>query len=715
MFYKKSIFQIDNEGHFLVAVYFSQYLNLEATRESNQAYFAYGHIDAPDQLTDLTALCCLSRKACNAEKKMYLKQADTQKGIKGDYAAKQHKFYLYQAELATNEALFVPSLVQFQGGKLYLGYDIENHSGRPIASFKKVMGQASLLRVIDIQAQTLIFEQIEPLSPKAAELVGIQALTNNGNSVIRYGRLAPHRDKYFEQTLMDRQTTHIFPKTDGKIEFIQLENQQLLAVKEKSLSLYDHDRASTLCEYKLPNSMDPWDIAVSKDSQTIALAGNCGLIIVMNLDNGETKKYYPHRGCKRDDFAEVQLSQSGQWMASKIVGESALIITDLKQGTTWKVADIEGEKIVEREEEGFVFTTFVPSAFAFINDRCIVSDKLGIREIDYQKINESTKFVSEQGKPGARKPLKISSKTSIEKIIQLAELERVKEHIQQSYFPAVKLMTKKSKQSGWKQPEQKGAPSLGESRLGGWPDLTSNTPWPTWENRPMSFLGQINLTDVHEVQSNIRLPKEGVLLFFLGCDDEVSEFPTQGRSTYFIQYYFEDAYKEAPWKVVYASPEDLLKRTIYEGEIAPALFEPSLVRLFKSNMFLPHEETSVYECFDFTPDERDRYNEVLNVLHEEVAENQLSGYPNIIQSGSIEMECVLNASGENSDNSKSNHSNEHQNKLLDQSQDWGLLLQLTSDDNVGFGWGEAGHLYFYGKKEEMEIGCFDNIYVYYEN
>ena len=45
---------------------------------------------------------------------------------------------------------------------------------------------------------------------------------------------------------------------------------------------------------------------------------------------------------------------------------------------------------------------------------------------------------------------------------------------------------------------------------------------------------------------------------------------------------------------------------------------------------------------------------------------------------------------------------------------WSMLLQLTSGDHPDFQWGDAGHLYVYGLRAEMEIGKFENCYLNFE-
>ena len=78
------------------------------------------------------------------------------------------------------------------------------------------------------------------------------------------------------------------------------------------------------------------------------------------------------------------------------------------------------------------------------------------------------------------------------------------------------------------------------------------------------------------------------------------------------------------------------------------------------------------------------------------------------------MQCELAATGNDPFSFPPEGTDEYQN-LIKSASEWGLLLQLTSDDNPGFLWGDAGHLYFYGKRIEMEQGDFSNIWVNYEN
>ena len=46
--------------------------------------------------------------------------------------------------------------------------------------------------------------------------------------------------------------------------------------------------------------------------------------------------------------------------------------------------------------------------------------------------------------------------------------------------------------------------------------------------------------------------------------------------------------------------------------------------------------------------------------------------------------------------------------------EWGLLLQLTGNPDAGFGWGDGGHFYFYGRRAAMEAGDFSGVWVVFE-
>jgi len=467
--------------------------------------------------------------------------------------------------------------------------------------------------------------------------------------------------------------------------------------------------------FPLPKGTFGWTAEVALENQMIAFAGDKGQISLLDLKTGHVKKYYPHRGCKRDDFATVKLSANGDWMVSRIVRQKEVMITRLDDGVSWRAGELNDEVIDEKVEGEFRSQSHIPAAFAFVSSRLLVSDAQMVRELDFKEpLDKNTIFVSEQGKPGARIPIKIPPKATLEKIIKAAQLEQLGGEIKKYYSPAVKLKTKKSKKSGWLMPDKKGAPELSVSRFGGWPDLPQGVDWPMWQDRPMSFLAQINLEDIHASQPDIRLPKQGLLLFFLGCIDDTYDNDACQCETYMVDPMLgtESTQKNA-WKVIFADPNTPLQRTKFQGQPGPDMFAPCLLGVSRGGMPLPDEYTAAYVNIPFDQKERDNYNEVVDLLSSEDWQNQLMGYPNLIQFTPPDIQCELAATGNDPFSFPSEGSDEYKH-LVKAASDWGLLLQLTSDDKPGFLWGDAGNLYFYGKRSEMEQGDFSNVWINYE-
>lgn len=57
------------------------------------------------------------------------------------------------------------------------------------------------------------------------------------------------------------------------------------------------------------------------------------------------------------------------------------------------------------------------------------------------------------------------------------------------------------------------------SRMGGEPDLPPGQTWPTWNDAPLAFLGQVVISDeIKALDVDNRLPKEGLLSFFAQID-----------------------------------------------------------------------------------------------------------------------------------------------------------------------------------------------------
>ncbi len=72
---------------------------------------------------------------------------------------------------------------------------------------------------------------------------------------------------------------------------------------------------------------------------------------------------------------------------------------------------------------------------------------------------------------------------------------------------------------------------VGASKMGGDPDLPMKFEWPTWKEEPLSFLVQLNLTEINIFQASMFAAREGMLYFFI--DTELNAYEEgSGRVMY---------------------------------------------------------------------------------------------------------------------------------------------------------------------------------------
>ena len=171
------------------------------------------------------------------------------------------------------------------------------------------------------------------------------------------------------------------------------------------------------------------------------------------------------------------------------------------------------------------------------------------------------------------------------------------------------------------------------------------------------------------------------------------------------------------WRVIHTAADAPLERRVWAAEPLPDLYEPCAITFSKGGMPLPDERTVAYARLPLDEAQRDDYNELLAQLapaEDAAPREQLMGHPALLQGTPPELMCELASRGESpwwvpgpwdadaEDNAAA-------------AAEWGLLLQLTSNPAPGFGWGDGGHFYFYGRRAAMEAGDFSGVWVVFEN
>ena len=67
------------------------------------------------------------------------------------------------------------------------------------------------------------------------------------------------------------------------------------------------------------------------------------------------------------------------------------------------------------------------------------------------------------------------------------------------------------------------------SKIGGYPDVFENFEWPTYREKPMSFIAQINCAQVTLFDKEKLFPEEGILYFFWYTGDNDFRDISKGR------------------------------------------------------------------------------------------------------------------------------------------------------------------------------------------
>ncbi len=242
--------------------------------------------------------------------------------------------------------------------------------------------------------------------------------------------------------------------------------------------------------------------------------------------------------------------------------------------------------------------------------------------------------------------------------------------------------------------------SIGQSRIGGFPDLPPTVKWPARNGRPLSFLAQINLFEAAGNVENCGLPNSGGIALFFDNDEQPWGFDPKDADA---------------WKVIYCPSDTDLVRV-----------DPPKSPLSKVHSFDCCKVSFVLEdthpgpgladriSMELADEDEERLCEIEDeVLGEEGMRvlHRLYGYPDQVQGG---MEYICQAASHGiycgtpgwDRDSRCSKVFSEENCL-----DWILLLQLDSDENPGMMWGDCGRLYVWVPEADLLQLNFDRAWV----
>lgn len=240
--------------------------------------------------------------------------------------------------------------------------------------------------------------------------------------------------------------------------------------------------------------------------------------------------------------------------------------------------------------------------------------------------------------------------------------------------------------------------AIAASKLGGLPDLAPGTTWPTRDGRPLAFLLQINLADVPAVPSEPTLPSSGLLSFYFDYDEQPWGFDPADRSAVVVLYQ-----TECEKLVRTAAPDGAFANKLDEGDP----FNPHSCDFEVVKSYIDPEE------MPWTDEQFDRALDEISDFEEEHAEergprHQLLGHASGRQNVMRE-ECQLASNGVYCGGSEYEDP-KRAATLAQHASDWTLLLQLDTDENIGWVWGDMGRLFFWIRKQDLAVGDFSNVW-----
>lgn len=210
------------------------------------------------------------------------------------------------------------------------------------------------------------------------------------------------------------------------------------------------------------------------------------------------------------------------------------------------------------------------------------------------------------------------------------------------------------------------------SRLGGVPDMAGE--WPRFKGQPLCFVAQIDLAEMQAAAPLGWLPDNGRLLFFYDLD-------------------------HGSWG---SSRDDIGSwRAIYEPNAAPPALEPAdlseyarfpawPVTFAKDVSYAGIERTGLNPSL-LNDASFDALEMALKELEPARPTHRIGGYPDVLQSDTMEIECAMVAGGSASD--------------------WRLLLQVDTDHDFGMMWGDVGTLYFWIRDQDVRARDFSNVWM----
>jgi uncharacterized protein YwqG len=239
--------------------------------------------------------------------------------------------------------------------------------------------------------------------------------------------------------------------------------------------------------------------------------------------------------------------------------------------------------------------------------------------------------------------------------------------------------------------------SAGFTRLGGLPDLPPDAAWPEWNGVPQAFLAQVDLAEIHAVMPSF-LPSSGFLYFFYDQEQGVWGFDPKDRGG---------------WRVIYSAADrsTLQLRPAPDGLDGEFVYKVKHVAPFAIELLPDSQRLSGNEL------DWDRDGEVYSALRQTALDgatsHQMLGFPTPVQGDEMELECQLASNGIYVGGPEG-YQHPRRAELEAGASEWKLLLQLDSDDDTGWMWGDVGTIYYWVRESDARAGDFSKVWMVFQ-
>ena len=252
----------------------------------------------------------------------------------------------------------------------------------------------------------------------------------------------------------------------------------------------------------------------------------------------------------------------------------------------------------------------------------------------------------------------------------------------------------------------------GTSKIGGKPDLPKDFQWFYYkgedykkivENRPLSFLMQINCEEVHKYDKESLLPEKGMLYFFYELFTMTWGFSPQDRGSAKVFYYDGEI-------------EDLLPTDFPEDMEKDCIIPESKIN-FESMNDYPIDFLDYYDVDD-SDEEMERkekeFEKDLEELGYKADTTKLLGHPELIQ-GEYWEECegVARKNIYYGSAPIKYGSDEVKKFIKENAKNWILLMQISELEigDYGLYFGDSGKIYFNIRKKDLKNKNFDDVWL----